>query len=477
LNDIRNRYKAYFHIDGHGFCYSKNLSKPSTPTRYQIDKTSPIFNRKNFKDLQRIPARSISSSCSPQPYNIEEQQSEYYSLLNKNKKCMNDLQELLTPNYEYFQSAKKGNIHISHEDITKDVNLLDSYDGIDYDVFYHKEQIICRSAQALLLDKVLNESGFKGGVQNEKGPRSVYNNETSTNKLKPHYKPCLRPSISFGKLKENENKSNEYDERELVLPNNCRVPNEFILENKENDCLPPLEKALSPISQFIQSSTNHVIEEEERCLINKKQCIFNKKDTTLYNNIFDTEMPSRLVDNEYKNALKLNLRYIRQDLNSKVCDMKKMDMFQSNSCVEELTSYNGNNESNESIDYSTTSLSIPSNSEISPKWIDHHEHKNLNLLFEKPSKELKSVDIVVDTNNNSSICYDEHLKIEEFSKIISPNLRRKLLSARVQKLDIKKQIYLSHILDRLEIAHVSRSVDFFCHFGLQGIGREDRHST
>jgi len=156
--------------------------------------------------------------------------------------------------------------------------------------------------------------------------------------------------------------------------------------------------------------------------------------------------------------------------------MKKSDMLQSNSCNEELTSSN-NSRSSQTIDYSTTCSSSPSNTKISPKWIDHQELTNLKLLLEKTSKELEDVDIVVDDKNPSSFCHNKHLKIEEFSKQISPNLRRKLLSASVQKLDIKKQICLSHVLDRLEIAHVSRSVDFFCHFGLQGIGREDKLST
>jgi len=149
LNDIRNRYKAYFHIDGHGFCYSNFLSKPSTPTKYQIDKSSPIFNRKCFKHLKRIQVRPISSSCSPQPYDINEQQSQHYSLLNKNKKLLTNLQKLLTSNHEYFQNGKEGNNKNLHEYITKNVKPLDSYDEIDYNVFYHKEQTICRSARAL----------------------------------------------------------------------------------------------------------------------------------------------------------------------------------------------------------------------------------------------------------------------------------------------------------------------------------------
>jgi len=73
-----------------------------------------------------------------------------------------------------------------------------------------------------LLDKVLNESVFKGGDENE--IRSGYDNETSIDKLKPHDDPCSRPTIIFCKLKENEDENDEYEERALVLLNNCKVP-------------------------------------------------------------------------------------------------------------------------------------------------------------------------------------------------------------------------------------------------------------
>lgn len=202
LNHIRNRYKAYFHIDGHGFCCSKQSSKTTTPTRYQIDGASPIFNRESLNHLKRIHTRPISSSCSLQPYNTQEQQSQYYSLLNRNKKYVSELREFLTPDYEYFQSEKENNIQNSHKDIAKEATFIDSYDEIDYDVFYHKEQNICRSARALL-----NESDSKHLNENEKDFSCGDGNENSQRKLNSHNESCLRKTISFNKLEENGNKN------------------------------------------------------------------------------------------------------------------------------------------------------------------------------------------------------------------------------------------------------------------------------
>jgi len=474
LNDIRNRYKAYFHIDGHGFCYSKDLSKPSTPIRYQIDKAFPIFNRKSFKDEKGIQARPISSSYSPQSYNSKEQQSQYYSLLNRNKKCISNLQEIFIPDYEYFQCTKEGNI----QDLPKNIETVttcDSCDGIDYVVFYHKEKYICKSTRALLAKKVLNESDskvhnenesyFKCDNENETCFRNGYGNENYTNNFKCQNEPYLRSIVSCNRLKESRNKNDDHDGRALMLLNTQEFLDEFnieSIENKKGNCLQPLKKALSPILKLIKNNNHQVIKENERCLIKEIQHQSNEKDKNSNNDIYNFELPPRNADNEKINTFQLNFGYISQDQNSEVYDMTNLDMLQSQSFDEASINPN-NNESCQKADHSIIYSSTPSSTKMSPKCIGHQKQQNLELLFEKPCKKLEDVDIVVGINKKvSSICQNRHLKIEETLKKISSNLRGKLLSIRVQKLDIKKQIYLSYFLDKLEIAHVSRSVDLFC---------------
>jgi hypothetical protein len=222
----------------------------------------------------------------------------------------------------------------------------------------------------------------------------------------------------------------------------------LVNDNKDNDetkYLPPLIKALSPISKLVKNKYSHE-KEKESCLTREYEFLLNNNDKSLNDGIADTDLASRNVNNGNKSTLKLNLRYLHQGLDFKIPDRTNLDPIQSYIADGKSTSSNTDGSSWTS-ECSTTNSSTPRSYNISPAWMSCFENLDSRPLVGKISK-LYGVDFSTIKGN------DRKNRITK---------RGKLLSARVKKLDIKKQIYLSRVLDKLENAQVTGSVDLgFC---------------
>lgn len=451
LNLIRNRYKAYFHIDGYGFCCSKQTSGPSTPAKYLIDGASSIFNRNSCRHLKRIQNRSISSSCSLRLHKNEVLKSQYHSLLDKNHEHVSKLREFLTPDYEYFQSANESIISDSYKGDVYEIPHVDSCNGIIYDVFYHKEHNINRSATTLLpVDNQDENYHLKSNERNEKEMDAVYfQNE-----------PCLGESLPNKDVKEEETVLYQAKRAFVPLENQrCLIGlTDGNNRNEEVGHLPPLGKALSPI-KLTKKSNDHVEKMESQ--IAYKHCSFlDCDDKSSSNNITDNGLTSKNVENGKRSNLKLNLRYLCQRTDYKIPEISTLDPIQLY-VGDETPTNSSDNGSNRTLECSTTRISTPSNYCVLPPYIRDFNKLDSKLLMEEPCKNLVGFSPAMNdkSKNKFPICIN---RLENFTK------KSEGLSARVKKLDSKKQIYLSHILDKLEIAQIRGSIDLtFCQHNLQ----------
>ena len=387
--------------------------------------------------MEQIQNKHVCQSSFAQSYDIEEQKSQYYSLLDSNHEHLNKLQDFLTPDYEYFQSAQETTILESYKDVANDATPTNSCNGIIYDIFYHKEQNIDRSARALLLV----DNNFDNGSLIDDG------------NMFSHDDPFSQASMLVNNFEKNEDENKEEtifykDEKALLLLENQGSIDKLVIDNKDNNetkYLPPLIKALSPISKLVKNKYSHE-KEKESCLTREYEFLLNDNDKSLNNGIANNDLASRNVNNGNKSTLKLNLRYLHQGLDFKTPDRPNLDPIQSY-IVDGKSTSSSIDGSRWTSKCSTTNSSTPHSFNISPAWMSGFENLDSRPLVGKRSK-LSRIDFSTIKGNDKRSIITE---------------RRKLLSARVKKLDIKKQIYLSRVLDKLENAQVTGSVDLgFC---------------
>ena len=338
----------------------------------------------------------------------------------------------MTPDYEYFQSAKEGTFSDCFKGVANEAPSADSCNGIIYNVFYHKEKGTNKSSKVLIpVDNQDENNSLSDGA----------NENDASNEL------CSRASLSVNNLEKNGDENEEdtvlyEDERALVL-----LENEGSLDglvngnngNKEIESLPLVGKALSPISKLVKSSYIHD-EEKESSFAQEYQFFSdhdNKSASSRSTSENETVLASENADNGRRSSLKLNLQYLCQRLDFKVLDRPS-------------SPYHGDGTSTSSTDHGSSSRTPEFSTSSSPPCsyysMPHMESETSNL----PGQDYRAARE-----------FDPSYKFPSCSDRMKGN--ENPLSARVKKLDIKKQLYLAHILDKLEIAQVTGSVDLsFC---------------